>query len=352
MTKLDLLKKLLPGFVPILIFILIDEVWGTIAGIVFAVLFGVLYLIYTYFKEKKLDKFVLVDTSLIVLLGGVSIILDNDVFFKLKPALVETILVAILGYSGFSSNNIILKMTSHYIKDINFSNSHIQKVTKSLRVLFFVFLVHTILIYYSVYFLSDEAWAFISGALFYVIFGVYFIIEYSINNLFKDTSIEYVPVIDDKGNFIKKENRKNVHNGSMQLHPVVHLHIINDKKILLQKRAKTKKIMPNMWDTSVGGHVDFGENVEESLKRETTEEIGIRHFNFKFLHQYIWESEIEREMVFSFVSFDEKEIACNKKEISECKFWSRNEIENDIKNNIFTPNFLVEFEYLVKNNYL
>ncbi len=352
MTKLGLLKKLLPGFIPIFIFIAVDEVWGTVAGIIFAIAFGLIYLIYNYIKEKKLDKFVIADTSLIVILGGVSILLDNDVFFKLKPALVESILVVILGYSGFSTNNIVLKMTSHYIKGVEFNNVQIKQITRNLKILFFVFLVHTVLIYYSVYFMSNEAWAFISGALFYIIFAVFFILEYARTRLFVDTSIEYLPIIDEKGNLLKKETRENVHNGSKLLHPVVHLHFIVDNKILLQKRHKNKKIMPEMWDTSVGGHVSFGESIEDALQRETAEEVGVRNFEYKFLRQYIWESDIEHEMVFSFVSFDNKEFACGKKEIEECKFWSRKEIEKNKDKNIFTPNFLLEFDFLVKNKLL
>ena len=352
MTKLGLLKKLLPGFLPILIFIAVDEIWGTLAGIIFAIAFGVIYLIYNYIKTKKLDNFVIADTSLIIVLGGISIILNNDVFFKLKPALVETILVIILGYSAFSSNNIILKMTSHYVKGVEFNNMQIKQITRNLKILFFVFLLHTALIYYSVYFMSDEGWAFISGALFYIIFAVFFIFEYVKSRLLTDTSVEWLPIIDEKGNLIKKEKRENVHNGNKLLHPVVHLHFIVDNKILLQKRHKSKKIMPGKWDTSVGGHVAFGESIEESLQRETAEEVGVRNFEYKFLHQYIWESDIEREMVFSFICFDDKEFACEKNEIEECKFWSRKEIEKNIEKGIFTPNFLVEFEFLVKNNIL
>ncbi len=352
MTKLNLLKKLLPGFLPIFIFIAVDEIWGTIAGIIFAIAFGIIYLIFNYIKEKKIDKFVIADTSLIIILGGISIVLKNDTFFKLKPAFVETILVAILGYSGFSSNNIILKMTSHYVKGVEFNNLQIKQITRNLKVLFFIFLIHTILIYYSVYFMSDEGWAFISGALFYIIFAVFFIFEYVRTRLFTDTSVEYLPVIDEKGNFIKKETRKNVHNGSKLLHPVVHLHFIVDNKILLQKRSKNKKIMPGKWDTSVGGHVSFGESIEESLLRETSEEVGVRNFNYKFFKQYIWESDIEREMVFSFICFDNKDFACSKTEIEECKFWSKKEIEKNRDKKIFTPNFLIEFDILVKNQIL
>ena len=49
----------------------------------------------------------------------------------------------------------------------------------------------------------------------------------------------------------------------------------SDKKILLQKRALTKKVFPGIWDISVAGHIGAGEEVLEGAKREVFEEIGL-----------------------------------------------------------------------------
>ena len=92
MSKSELLKKLLPGFIPLFAFIAIDEIWGTRAGLVAALIIGVGEMVWIWIKEKRFDKFVLFDTGLLVVLGSVSLILDNDIFFKLKPGLVELIL--------------------------------------------------------------------------------------------------------------------------------------------------------------------------------------------------------------------------------------------------------------------
>ena len=46
-------------------------------------------------------------------------------------------------------------------------------------------------------------------------------------------------------------------------------------QILLQKRSANKKLWPNLWDVTVGGHVDSGEFGRQALIRECKEELGI-----------------------------------------------------------------------------
>ena len=60
-------------------------------------------------------------------------------------------------------------------------------------------------------------------------------------------------------------------------HATVHIWLFtSDEKILLQKRALTKKVFPGLWDISVAGHIGAGESVLSSAKREVFEEIGLQ----------------------------------------------------------------------------
>lgn len=47
------------------------------------------------------------------------------------------------------------------------------------------------------------------------------------------------------------------------------------KKIFRSKRAETKKFLPGLWELP-GGHIEFGEDIVEGLKREVFEEVGMR----------------------------------------------------------------------------
>ena len=158
---------------------------------------------------------------------------------------------------------------------------------------------------------------------------------------------EWFPLVNEAGETVGKATRKECHSGSKLLHPVVHLHIFDaGGRLYLQKRSMRKDIQPGKWDTAVGGHVDFGETIEEALRREVREELGIREFVPEFVMRYVFESAIEKELVNTFRTIYEGPFQPDEEEIDEGRFWSREEIEAALGKGLFTPNFEGEYNKL------
>lgn len=355
MSKTELLKRLLPGFIPLFVFIAVDEIWGTRAGLVAALIIGVAEMVWIWIKERRFDRFVLFDTSLLLALGSVSILLDNDIFFKLKPGLIELILCAVLAVSAFSKLNIIGLMTRRYMKDLEMNEQQMAQFRKTLQLMFFIFLAHTLLVFYAAFYLSNEAWAFISGGLFYILFAVVFGYEFVRQKLKLRKQMvipedeEWLPLVNEEGGIIGKAPRSACHGGEKLLHPVVHLHVFNHQKhVYLQKRPLNKLVQPGKWDTAVGGHIAVGETLETALKREAYEEIGLTQFSAKLVKTYRWESEMEAELVYVFVTHDFKSIHLHSDEVEEGRFWTPKQIESNIGREVFTPNFEYEYQLLKK----
>ena len=162
---------------------------------------------------------------------------------------------------------------------------------------------------------------------------------------------ELFPLVDPDGKVVGSATRRECHSGSMLLHPVVHLHVFSpDGALLLQKRSDDKDIQPGRWDTSVGGHVDFGETVDEALRREVAEELGLTDFEPKALKPYVFQSAVERELVNPFIAVVSRDypFKFQREEISEIRFWTTDEIEEAIGKGILTPNFEQEYNRLLK----
>ena len=349
-----MLKSLAIGFLPLIVFIIVDALWGTTVGLIVAVILGIGEAVRQYWQYKSVDRFILFDTGLIILLGGISLILHNALFFKLKPAFVEAILAVLLGLTAFTPNDWLIRMTGRYLQGIQWNAQQLAQMRQLMKGMFWLIIVHMGLIIYAAFWLSTAAWGFISGGLFYLLVGGYAL--YQIlrtrwqHHKFQQryAADEWFDIVQPDGKVIGRAPRTVVHGNPRYLHPVVHLHIINQKgELLLQKRSAQKDLYGGYWDTAVGGHVHSGESVTAALQREAEEELGITVLDRpQLIFRYVHQNNYESELVFGFILMDEGPFYPNPDEVTEVRFWSFSQIEQNLGMGIFTPNFEEEFQLL------
>ncbi len=155
---------------------------------------------------------------------------------------------------------------------------------------------------------------------------------------------EILDIVNEKGEIIGKAHRSEIHGNNKLLHRVVHVLVLNRKgDILLQKRSMNKDVAPGRWDTSVGGHVNEGESIQEALERETMEELGIKPEEVRFLYTYIHTNPYESELVYTHECLHEGPFKYDKEEIEELRFWSIEEIKQSLGKGILSDNFEDEF---------
>ena len=107
-----------------------------------------------------------------------------------------------------------------------------------------------------------------------------------------------------------------------------------------------KRIQPGKWDTAVGGHVSYGESITEALFRESSEELGLSEFNPIYIETYLFESEIEKEMVNIFAAVGSYELIPDRDEVDEGRWWPVDEIDENLGKGLFTPNFESEYKMI------
>jgi len=162
---------------------------------------------------------------------------------------------------------------------------------------------------------------------------------------------EIFETVDTEGRVIGLATRSEVHSNPALIHRVAHVMIFNTQgDLLLQKRSMNKDIGPGKWDTSVGGHVNPGEDVYSAAVREMNEELGIVLSDLQFLYSYLFRNHRESELVstFSCVYVYEGEVHFNAEEIDAVRFWNLQSINEQIGKGIFSSYFEQEFSHYLQ----
>ncbi len=86
---------------------------------------------------------------------------------------------------------------------------------------------------------------------------------------------EYLDVLNENGNKTGKTKLRDEIHRDGDWHSSVHLWLIYDGEVLVQKRSVLKESYPGCFDASVAGHVSAGEEILVAAQRECIEEIGV-----------------------------------------------------------------------------
>ena len=146
----------------------------------------------------------------------------------------------------------------------------------------------------------------------------------------------------DYNNKRKIASREECHKKGLW-HRAVYAFVIDEKgNVLLQKRSSQKRLWPNLWDVTVGGHVESGEFGRQALIREVKEELGIEigDNDIKYL---VGSTSINEqgniinkhfnECYLIIKNIDITDIKLQKEEVSEVKYFSKDELLKRITNN-------------------
>lgn len=152
---------------------------------------------------------------------------------------------------------------------------------------------------------------------------------------------EIFDVFDINGNFLGTRPKSFCHSENPGVyHKPVWIWIVNGNKILVQKRALTKKNHPGKWDMPSAGHVDAGETILQGCVRETFEELGLntKESDYIFLKEYLAQEAWELGQVY-LLKTDAKieDMTLQKEEVDEVKYLDYDEFVKLFYSDEFCP---------------
>ena len=124
-------------------------------------------------------------------------------------------------------------------------------------------------------------------------------------------------------------------------HRTVHIYYIKPAgdsfDFLVHLRAKDKDLHPNSWDTRFGGHVKYKQSIEDAIKSEMQEEIGVEVDIDTLIKGQVRRSvsQSKKNREFNYVYYylgdkDESKLIFNDNEVQSVKWMSMEEVEDSM----------------------
>lgn len=176
---------LLYGLIPLAAFVLIDLFAGMKAGFAAAVVLAVGEILVMRYSTGSWDPISVVAAVLILLLGGVSVRLNNSAYFKFQPVAVSFVLACFVAYLQFIDTPVVYRYlpflqqaspaeVKPYLEDKAF----LETLNSMFSWVIAVVLVHGALMAYAALRWSNITWLIIRGLGFWVLGIVMVIIQF------------------------------------------------------------------------------------------------------------------------------------------------------------------------------
>lgn len=368
-----ILKALLPSFVPLLVYVLAEALFGETVGLLVGIGTGIVEFAVLLIKDRKPDPFVAADTALLGLAGVVSLISGNSLFFKLKPAAIELIFGASFGLFLVLPPAYLQAWLGRQLKGIELPASALPAMRKNLGIMVGILFLHVLLTVWAALALSTEAWGFVSGALLYIFFailiGVEFLSAYIKRRKLRAQSgaapgEDLLPLVDEEGKILGQAPARLCKADPSLLHPVVRLILVDAQgQLWLRRRPGSALEVPGPWDAALGVDVRVGEDLDAALARALRESLGLSSLvleaagsKAQAVLRYRGDGGLEAEasssrgseLVFVFVLSTSAAPQPQGEGGSEGRVFSPAEFGAEVEAGRVSPRFLKEYELLVR----
>lgn len=173
--KSQFLSLFFGGLLPVILFTIIEENYGTKWGLIAGLIFGCGEILFEIIKYKKVSKITIAGNALLIILGIISLFTSEGIWFKLQPAVMELFFALFLWGSIALKKPFLEIMLKQQSTDIpEFLLNSLNGLTIRLGLFFFI---HSLLATWAALYWSTAAWAWLKGLGLTISMIVYLILE-------------------------------------------------------------------------------------------------------------------------------------------------------------------------------
>jgi len=344
-------------FLPLIVFMVVNDFWDLKTAWLATLPVIVILFLYIYFLYRKIVQWFVFSVFVVFVVGSVISFLPVE---KLPSRLGDVALESVVLIFFILS----LIFRSYIEAMLNRRKSKLPPMVNNLNEMFRMLwmLGAVIFIYIHAYLIAaslqvsnlDYTLKFIHDA--YLVLFL-FVVFYELIRvtlirvkLFRE---EWWPILNEKGKMIGSiHNKTSLSDPTKYIHPIIRVMLIENNRIFLQKRSQQDLVYPGYWDTALSNHVKVNETVEQCISRTANERYGIKELKPIFLSNYMHETDVEYHYAFLFVACKLPDLEHNKEYIDHAKWWTVQQIEDNLTTDIFTDNFLSEFELVKRSGLL
>jgi intracellular septation protein A len=163
-------RLLVLQLLPILVFLVVDglvedPVWAIGAALAFVAFQTVVMLV----RHRRFDWLILLDAALIGGLGAISLLSEDDLFFKLKPAIMEGLMVPLFLFLALGGPGLLQRYLERYTAGVTFRPEALPLLRRMLVLMSLLIAVHAGAVVLAALHMSRRAWGLVSGPGFYVL---------------------------------------------------------------------------------------------------------------------------------------------------------------------------------------
>ncbi len=169
------------GLFPVILFTVVEEMYGIVAGLIVGMTWGIGEVIYEKVKFGKVDPITWGGNGLLIGLGSISLFTQEGIWFKLQPSILEAAMAVVL-IGSFLAKKPVLPMM---MKKQGLLERFPEKARPAIENAYagitwrsgIFMLVHAALAAWAALYWSTRAWAFLKGVGFTLSFIVYLLVE-------------------------------------------------------------------------------------------------------------------------------------------------------------------------------